>query len=286
MDDTTRLELLTALHEDVDVLLANDRSIAEARTERFAPGTPAEAMLNYWVDVGNDQAAMLSMRFEGLDVTKPFVDASPMRRRLEPGDLPGVAAAAREIYGVHKPRYVRLWSAEPIDAFPGTRRDRRCLGAPIEQLRQRDVPAGLALVPASTVDHYEEVEQAYAAVDRDHPAHVEQASPPGKENLQTSAEQGLLFEITVDGVWAGYSAAMSDSEDTLGLPAYVVRELILAPAFRGRGLGASVNALLARSLPESSFMLLGDVHADNRGARTAALAAGRQDIGGWLTLAL
>ncbi|WBQ06283.1 hypothetical protein [Kribbella sp. CA-293567] len=192
VDDETRLELLTEQHAGLDVLLAQDRSIAESRIERLAPGTPVDAMLNHWVLVGNDLHAMLSMRFEGLDVTKPFVDASPLSRPLEPRDLSGLAAAAMEIYRVHRPRYVRLWSSEPIDAFPGTQRDRRFLGAPIADLQPYGVPGGLALTPAATVDHYDEALAAYAAVDRDHPAHSEQASLASLESLQDSADQGLL----------------------------------------------------------------------------------------------
>jgi hypothetical protein len=71
VDDQTRLALLAEQHAALDILLATDRSIAESRVERMAPGTPVDAMLNHWVAVGDDLHAMLSMRFEGLDITKP-----------------------------------------------------------------------------------------------------------------------------------------------------------------------------------------------------------------------
>jgi hypothetical protein len=282
VDDETRLKLLTELHAGLDVLLAEDRSIAESRIERLAPGTPVDAMLNHWVAIGDDLHAMLSMRFEGLDVTKPFVDASPLSRPLEPCDLPGLAAAAMDIYRVHNPRHVRLWSSEPIDAFLGSQRDRRFLGAPLSDLQPHDVPAGLALVPTAVVDHYDEAEAAYNAVDQDHPEHPRQASLASRESLQDSADDGLLFDITMNGTWAGYSAVQTDSDDTLGLPSYVVRDVFLAKPFRGEGLGRHLAPLLAQSLPEQSNILLGAIHANNTGARNAALAAGRQDVGGWL----
>ncbi|MEV8374349.1 GNAT family N-acetyltransferase [Kribbella sp. NPDC056861] len=282
VDDETRLALLTNQHAELDVLLAEDKSIAEARIARLAPGTPVDAMLNHWVAIGDDLHAMLSMRFEGMDVTKPFVDASPLSRPLESRDLPGLAGAAREVYQVHSPRHVRLWSSEPVDAFPGAQRDRRFLGAPLTDLRPHDVPAGLALVPATGVDHYDEAVAAYAAVDEDHPEHPGQASLASQEDLQDSADAGLLFDITMNGTWAGYSAAYTDSEDTLGVPSYVVRDVLLAKPFRGQGLGRHLAPLLAQSLPEQSHILLGAIHANNTGARTAALTAGRQDVGGWL----
>ena len=41
------------------------------------------------------------------------------------------------------------------------------------------------------------------------------------------------------------------------------------------------NTLLACALPDDGRVLLGTIHGDNRGAREAALRAGRHDIGGW-----
>lgn len=284
VDDATRLKALAQEHAGVDVLLAEDLDIATSRAARFAPGQPAESMLNYWLPVDNDLHAMVSMRFEGLDPTKPFVDATPMTRAPRTSDLPALAAVAREAYGIHNPRYVRLWSAEA--GIPGTQPDRRFFAAPISQLQPHDVPPELALVPARGVDHYDEAKRAYDAVDAAHPHHPEEASLQDRDDLAESAEEGLLFDITVDGEWAGYAAGVDKLENALGLPAYVVREMILAPEYRGRGYGRHLSALLAQALPDHNRVLIGTIHSANQGARTAALTAGRQDIGGWLQLPL
>src|SRR5262245_4696741 len=174
-------------------------------------------MLNYWVHVGGDLHAMLSMRFENLDVSKPFVDATPMSRSPLPPDLGALAAAAREVYGMHRPRYVRVWSAEP--ALAGTEPDRRFLGAPIRQLQPHGVPPCRALVRATSVDHYDEAQEAYDAVDAEHPHHVEEAVIQDREDLQDAVDEGLLWDVTVDGEWAGYAAAVIKPADSLGLPA-------------------------------------------------------------------
>ncbi|WP_206752089.1 hypothetical protein [Kribbella steppae] len=110
---------------------------------------------------------MLSMRFEGLDPTKPFVDATPMSRSPRTTDLPALATAALKAYGIHHPRYLRLWSAEP--RIRGTHPDRRFLAAPVSELQPRDVPPELALTRAASVDHYDEAQRAYDAVDAAHP---------------------------------------------------------------------------------------------------------------------
>jgi GNAT superfamily N-acetyltransferase len=282
VDDETRLAALTKQHEDLDVMLATDLEVAEVRASRFAPGYPPETMLNYWVPVGDDLFAMLSMRFEGGDVTLPFADASHLSRPLEARDFEALAAAAYNTYGMHKPRYLRLWSAEPVDAFPGAVRDRRQYAALIKDLQPRDVPPGLALTPAKDLEHYEDAERAYAAVDQAHPDHPVQARIQSRESLAESVEAGRLFDITVDGVWAGYVGALVESEESLALPAYVVQELILTPTFRGRGLGTHLSTLMAQALPDTLPILIGTIHANNTGATHAATTAGRQNIGGWL----
>ncbi|WP_405062292.1 GNAT family N-acetyltransferase [Kribbella sp. NBC_01505] len=282
-DDETRLRLLTESHEDPDILLANSLEVAELRTERFAPGQPVESMLNYWLPSG-DLHAMFSMRFEGGDTTKPFVDATPMTRSPQPEDLQALKQSALEIYGMHKPRYLRLWSADP--ELPGTEPDRRFLAAPIRELRPTDVPSGLELKQVATVDHYDEAKQAYADVDAQHPHHVVEAGIQDREDLQETADEGLLFDITVHGEWAGYAAAVVKPEDSLGLPAYVVRDLILTKKHRGHGYGRHLSHLLAQALPDPTHVLIGTIHAANHGARTAALTAGRQEIGAWLQLPL
>ncbi|MEU4190827.1 GNAT family N-acetyltransferase [Kribbella sp. NPDC026611] len=284
VDDGRRLAILAEEHAALDILLAEDLAIAAQRAGRLAPGKPAESMLNRWVAVGNDLEVMFSMRFENLNLAKPFVDATPMTRSPEPPDLQPLADAAREYYGIHNPRYLRLWSA--AESVEGTQPDRRFLAAPISELQPHAVPPGLELRPAKTVDHFAAAQRAYDAVDAAHPHHPEEATLQDLEDLQESADDGFLFEITVNGEWAGYAAAIIKPDDALGLPAYVVREMLLADEYRGHGYGPHLSTLLAQSLPDPTRVLIGTIHATNQGARTAALKAGRHDVGGWLQLPL
>ncbi|WP_432939304.1 GNAT family N-acetyltransferase [Kribbella sp. CA-253562] len=282
--DDVRLELLAQQHE-LDVALATDLGIAAQRAERFAPGHPPELLLSRWTPVG-DLHAMLSMRYEGGDPAKPFVDATPLSRAVRVEDLEALASAARDAYGVLGPRYLRLWSAEAIGFFAGTSPDRRFLAAPIETLRRRSaVPAELSFAPATHLDNYPRAAAAYAAIDRAHPDHPDQARIETAEDLAESIAAGLLFDVLVDGAWAGYVGAHVNDE-TLGMPAYVVQEFVLDPAYRGRGYGRHLPALLAKALPDDKPILLGVIHAANRAALDAALASGRIDVGGWFQVPL
>ena len=67
--------------------------------------------------------------------------------------------------------------------------------------------------------------------------------------------------------------------------------MLLSPAFRGRGYGAHLTTLLARTVlekrpAEPERALSGTIHADNARAYSAALRAGRADVGGWVQLEL
>lgn len=279
--DEARLLALSSDHE-FDLQLATDLELAAGRAGFFDVGPPPAAYLNRWVTVLPGLDAMLSVRFEGLEVTRPFVDATVLSRPLAAADLPALGAAARQAYGEFRPLYLRLWSAEAAGHFAGTQPDRRFLGAPVGWLRGGETPPGLTLRPTADLTHYAQAQAAYAAVDAQHPAHVRQAGLQPADELQGSIDAGTLFDVLVRGQWAGYVGATDGGADMLGLPASVVQEIILSPQYRGQGYGAHLTTLLARALPGADRVLLGTVHAENRGARGAALRAGRLDLGGWV----
>jgi len=277
-EDSARLALLTEEHA-FDLQLATDLDLAASRAEFLDVGQPPEAFLNRWVEVGPELGVMLSIRFEGLDREKPFVDVSVASRPLTQGDLPALSAAALDVYGAFRPGRLRVWSAAEDGVFPGARPDMRVLAAPLEELRGREVPDGLTLILTHDTSHYAEAVAAYAAVDAAHPRHVGQARVIGEDDLMEVIEVGTMFDVVWKGEWSGYAGVLAKSKH--GLPAYSIQELLLAPHARGQGLGSHLTTLLARALPDDTRILLGTIHGENRGARLAALNAGRHDIGGW-----
>lgn len=285
IDDEARRELLRPECAD-DLRLATDQEIAVARAGRFAPSQPAHVMLNRWHDVGAGLSAMLSMRYQGLDVSLPFVDASLVSRPIQTSDLPGLRSAALETYGVLSPLYLRLWDARPDGAIPGTFSDRRFLAAPLSELRARPrPPRHLRLQATERTTHYDELQAAYAMVDAEHPAHPRQASVQPREDMEEAASAGTLFDVLVGEEWSGYVGALPYG-DTLGMPAWVVLELVLTRSARGLGYGHYLSEMSARELSDDRSILIGTIHAGNRGARTAALKAHRHDVGGWVVVPL
>jgi GNAT superfamily N-acetyltransferase len=288
VDDQCRHDLLTEQHE-IDVQLAHDLDIASARARRFAPDSPPSALLNHWVDIGDGLHAMMSIRYEGEDPDRAFVDATPLSRPLKGQDVPSLARAAGQLYRPLGPRYLRLWSAQPHGMIPHSDPDKRFVAGPLASLRAGNAlvrPSELTLAPARSLANYPRAQRAYAAVRDSYPDHIRQAALQSIEDLRETQAAGRLFDITVSDTWAGYVAATTDSDETLGLPAYVVQELVLVPEFRGRGYGPHLTTLLACALPDRGKVLLGTIHAANHGALHAATSAGRVDIGGWIQIPL
>lgn len=287
-DDKSRLARLADEHE-FDLRLATDLDLATQRST-LAPGHEPKELLNRWVAVTPDLSALLSIRFQSGDATKPFVDASVLSRPLTEGDLLALGAATVRVFGSFEPRYLRLWSAEPTDAFAGTHRDKRFMAAPMRDLTdaadRAASPAELSLTPTTDLAHWDDAAAAYAAVDADHPEHPEQAQIQDADDLRESIEEGTLFDVLVDHAWAGWVGATTETSSSLGLPCYTVQETILTQRFRGHGYGPHLTGLLARKLPDLDRVVKGTIHADNRGALGAAQQAGRHDVGGWLQIPL
>ncbi|CAM3845620.1 hypothetical protein [Deinococcus frigens] len=274
--ESERLANLVEEHA-FDLQLATDLKLAGKRAEFINVGPPVEAYLNRWVTVSPDLDAMLSIRFRGMDVGKPFVDVSVTSRPVVAADLPAlVGAAGREYQGFNAPR-IRIWSA--AETFSDLRPDQRVLAAPLAGLGGGEVAPDLSLRPTANLSNYAAAQAAYAAVDAAHPKHPGQARLLSKEDLQDTIDAGTMFDVIWRGEWSGYAGTLPETQ--VGLPAQVVQEMLLAPHARGHGLGSSLSTLLARHLPADGRALSGTIHGENRGALTVARRAGRHDIGGW-----
>lgn len=273
-----RLTNLTDEHA-FDLQLATDKGIAAQRAEHFDLGIAPDRWLNRWVKVHDDLNAMLSIRFKGMDVTQPFVDVSVTTRPLTSNDFAALREVASREYGPFQALRLRFWSPADMNEFPEVAPDLRALAAPLSELRNQPVPEGLTLSPTPDDRHYVQAQAAYGAVDAQHPAHGAQASLISREDLQDGIEAGTMFDVMWNGDWSGYAGTLPGTSH--GFLTQTVQELVLAPHARGQGLGPFLSVLLAHHLPDDGSVLYGTIHGENTGARQAALAAGRVDLGGW-----
>ncbi|CAM4008697.1 hypothetical protein [Deinococcus marmoris] len=168
-----------------DLQLVTDLELAGKRAEYINVGPPAEAYLNRWVTVSPGLNAMLSIRFKGMDVGKPFVDVSVTSRPVTVADLPTLIGAAGHEYGDFHPPRLRIWSA--AGTFPNLRPDQRVLAAPLAELGGGEVAPGLSLKPTADLSNYADAQAAYAAVDAAHPKHPGQAGLLSEQEFPVKA---------------------------------------------------------------------------------------------------
>jgi len=123
----------------------------------------------------------------------------------------------------------------------------RLVAAPLGQLRRRDVTNALTVRPGTDLswyDRYVAVHDRHVAAD---PAHADRSRVETTADLDHLRGAATLFEVLVDGNWAGVLAA--EPVVAHGLRGATVVVLMLTQEARGRGFGKGLSALLARNLP-------------------------------------
>lgn len=242
-------------------------------------GQPAEAYLHRWLPLRTGGHVLAGIRYLGLDPELQFVGIAGSDRVLVPRDQPALRELARARFAAFRPGFVLLETADQADAWPGSRQEKRRVVGQLGELRARPVPAGIEARQRPDVDHYERYVDLWRAHHEEDPRRRRWGRAESLEDLAALADQGLLFDVEVDGGWAGVLAA--EPAARWGARGATVVELLLDPAVRGRGLGRHLSTLLARELPMPDEQLLfGEIHHANQAAYRAALAAGRVDVGG------
>ena len=232
---------------------------------------------------------MIGIRFLGGDTSQPFIEIERRSRALTgPEDLRSVRDRLRselEVFGAPRLRLFLIPEEEKLLTRLDSEPDLRWVIGHVAHLRSRPLPPS----PASTITlrapsdlaFYPRYESAHAEVSRGFTPHMRASVRlESREMLARCRDDGALFEILIDGEWAGIIAASRGSG--LGLPGFVIAEEILAAPFRGPGLAKPVQREFIAQLPakEDDF-LIGMILAENLPSLRTALGVGRTDLAGF-----
>ena len=105
------------------------------------------------------------------------------------------------------------------------------------------------------------------------------------EDVTYYLEHDKVFEIFVDGAWAGITITARGQEQ--GLKGWLMIEIALKFGWHGQGLGVAVQRQLASKLEDSgNDTLFGTIGAVNVPMQKTAAKVGRVDLGGqyWVNL--
>ncbi|GAA2031142.1 GNAT family N-acetyltransferase [Pseudokineococcus marinus] len=251
------------------------------------PGIPDPLdWANRAVELPGGGWAVTHLRFRLGDVARPFVDVVATTAPPTPDGLALVAGTVLPAYAPFRPVSLRIEvpdGAGLLAALGSDDRFGRCgpalhvVAGRVEDLllrpRAGSYPS-VRLRPTDPGGAAERAEAAYAELAAGRPQSRAWAAAESVASLSACAEEGLLFEVVVDGQVAGVVAAARD--DDHGLVGSTVRELCLDSRHRGRRLAAAVLQRLVDELPaRPGDVLWGTVHPGNRPSLRTALSIGR-----------
>lgn len=291
-----RAQWTTALQVESERL--DDAAFGEEFRDAIGEG-PAEplAWANRRLTLEGGGWAVTGIRFRGRDARRPFVDVVATTRPPTPDGLSVVADAVLAAYDAFAPLCLRVDAPDAtalVEALSHDPRfgprcgvDQHVVAGRVEDLRafaRAWAYPVLTLTKGKPEEMAERAAEIYADLRSAEPALAEWAGPEDADSLAESADQGLLFEVYADDTPAGVVAAVR--RDDHGLAGFVVQELCLDAAHRGRRLASATVQRLVDELPAvGGDVLWGTIHQANQASLRNALSIGRRHVGGyvWVT---
>jgi hypothetical protein len=294
--DDLRRQLRRALEPEAD-RMANPDFGLQFRDAIGIDG-PADplAWANRRLDLPGGGWAVTGIRFRGGVAKRPFVDVVATSAPPTGDGLAEVAAAVLPAYAGFTPRCLRTEApdvASLLATLAGDERfgpcsvDQYVVAGLVSSLRAEQHATAYLRVslragqPAELAARAREI---YDDLGAGEPGLAAWASPEDADSLADCAEEGLLFEVLVDGVAAGVVAALR--HDAHGMTGFSVHEICLDAAHRGQHLAPATLQRLLDALPaRSGDTLWGTIHPANRRSLRNALSIGRVLADGyvWVT---
>lgn len=136
---------------------------------------------------------------------------------------------------------------------------------PLADMREQPVTGqyeDVSLIPCDPTEAEARVRAIHDELKPSRPELEQWAAPADADTLADAADDGLLFDIRVNGTTAGVIAAERDN--TCGFTGFCMQEIALDAAHRGQQIGVAALQRLCRVLPANTHDgLRGHNHAGN-----------------------
>jgi hypothetical protein len=178
-------------------------------------GATADDYKGKVVELPDGTRVLVGIRFQGLDLDKPFVEvmrqSAPLTNTAQTDALIEVLRERFAVFGparlcVHLPSHARTGHRSGPDATE----DVRYLAAPVARIKRLALPdhyERVGLERASSLSFYTEYEAVYRQLLDERPWLLGVARQQSKEDLESYRSEGTIFEVSVDGEWSGIVAA-------------------------------------------------------------------------------
>jgi len=267
----TEAEVLEAQWEAIRSL-ADEEGAARAAPSRLI------AFDGHWL--------VATVNFHDHAAERPFICLD--RSTIPPGmisDWSGLKQRLLQRFAEFRPRAALFFhpSHLPLTA-PTAGIDDHLLAAPAKHIAEMPTAAGterIALQRSTGLDFYPRYKAIYEATYVERPELRGEVRTETRDSLAYCLKHGFLFEIFVDGAWAGVVAAKRRT--LVGIRGMFMVEIVLAADSRGQRLGPAVHQLFAEAVArvEPDAVIIGTISEKNPWSLQAAFRAGRVEIGAW-----
>lgn len=251
-------------------------------------GLPAGAYRLREVSLRCGARVLAGIHFYAGDTTRPFVGVLAQTRELTPTERTDATRALCAEFAAFAPAAAWWWVAgeeATRGSDPGVVDDQRLLVGIVSELVRGDAePHGLAFGfrrddTGASFDAYVALFDAFLAA---HPCWRGGALQRSeRDDYMRCASAGGLFVAEHEGRVAGVFAARPG--EVRGIPGWLVEEMLLGDALRGRGLATRLQrAALAELDTSHAPLILGTINARNEPSLRTARRVGRRDVGGWV----
>jgi hypothetical protein len=267
------------------IALITDDEAARAFSEAMSVlGLPPEPFKARLLEIDGHRF-LAQIHFTDRSGKLPYVEVYRASTPLGATDDPFIVRKLCDRFDVFLPQRVRFFHSAhmPLRA-PATRVDQHFLVAPARAMATRPVAPGferIVLRRARNLDFYPRYVAAYEQMFATRPQLRGQVRIEPENSLANCLEQGLLYEIHVDGGWAGIVAA--SRETVVGVTGCYMNEIVLEGAARGQSLGPAVHQHFAKvvAAENPSGVITGMIASVNVPSLKTAIRAGRIEIGAW-----
>jgi len=226
----------------------------------------------------DDLFFLAGIRFQGLDVTKPFVSVMPNFSQKCGDHLTKIRQLIASEFGVFSPTNFNITLPEGENVLIGEQLiDRYTIAGDIKELLEIKLaprPEKLELIPLLVMDFYDDYIYEYKLLYNAAPFLRSEVKTESLDSLNESAKNGLLFKVLINDKCAGVIGGYI--EDYFGQKEVCILEELLFSSYRGKGFGAYLQKAFAEKMLDRFSILWGHISYLNPASLKTALKNGRK----------
>jgi hypothetical protein len=261
LDDFPKKAVLAQIGKELDELLVlNDDLVLEKRLAHIGIGGK-EDYLNKYIET-SEGIVLAGIRHLGGNPEKPFVYMWP---GFKIQNLKGIIGEINHHFEIFKPKSYSFWIRPDCNDYHVKVIQQRFI-ARVEELVKYDLPLS---IPG---DYYDWYEDQYKAFHEMRPDFIDRVTVNSKEIMDACLEQGLLYQLQVNGQIAGLIAA--EREIFLGQPTVYIDEILTSTNFRGKGYASKILGSFA-NIVDVTYLTC-HIDSENLPSTKTALRAGEE----------